>query len=276
MRLATDVGWATGRLRHGGGLSRGCPVGASGIGQRVAQSCCRQSTVGGSCRQQRDASSHEGNGRWISCGPTSRPSDAVCVGLVGALLLILPGCSSRTPIVRDDSHGRTIICFGNSLTKGEGASPGQDYPSRLAAALGQEVINAGGSGDTTRQALQRLATDVLEQDPRLVIVQFGGNDFLQGISREETFANLDEIVRRIQERGAMVVLVGVPSGWLVDATRADYQRIAKARRVAFIPNILEGIMTNPLLKSDQLHPNDEGYQKIAERILKTVRPLVER
>lgn len=35
-----------------------------------------------------------------------------------------------------------------------------------------------------------------------------------------------------------------------------------------------GIMTDPLLKSDQIHPNDPGYEKIAQRIAQVVEPLL--
>ncbi len=201
----------------------------------------------------------------------------MCLTWVGILaLVVLAGCPSRLDVANRDAQGSTIICFGDSLTQGLGASPAHDYPSLLAEALGRDVINAGVNGNTTRDALQRLTADVLARTPQLVIVQFGGNDFLRKVPRKETFANLDEIVRRIQARGAMVVLVGVQPGLLGDATRKDYQKIARTRRAAFIPNILEGILTDPSLRSDHLHPNDLGYEKIAKRMLKVVEPLVRR
>ena len=193
-----------------------------------------------------------------------------------ASLMALAGCSSRLDVANRDSRGTTMICFGDSLTQGEGASPGHDYPSLLAKALGRRVINAGVNGNTTRDALARLDSNVLARDPKLVIVEFGGNDFLQGLPRKETFANLDAIVRRIQARGAMVVLVGVQPGLFGDAARAEYQKIARARSAAFVPNILEGILSDPSLKSDELHPNDLGYEKISQRLLQTVEPLLKR
>lgn len=196
-------------------------------------------------------------------------------GVLGAgLIAVAGGCSARPAVANLDSRGSAIICFGNSLTKGEGASTGRDYPSLLATTLGREVINAGVSGETTRDALRRLEADVLAKDPRLVIVEFGGDDFLQQLGRKETFANLDTIVRRIQARGAMVVPVGVPSGLLGDAARGEYRKIARTRRAAFVPNILDGILTHPQLKSDELHPNDLGYEKIAQRIAQAVEPLL--
>ena len=191
-----------------------------------------------------------------------------------ALLVLLTGCSGRPNIANRDSRGSAIICFGDSLTAGVGASPGHDYPTLLSHRLGRMVINAGASGDTTRLALGRLTQDVLEKNPKLVIVELGGNDFLQRVSWDEKFANLTTIVRTIQEHGAMVVLVGVQPGLLGDGAREEYRKIAHARRAAFVPNILEGILTEPQLKSDEIHPNDAGYEKIAQRIASAVEPLL--
>ena len=191
------------------------------------------------------------------------------------LLVCTFGCSFGPDVANRDSRGANIICFGDSLTQGAGASGGHDYPSLLGKALGRQVINAGVSGDTTRDGLGRIQQDVLDRDPLLVIVQFGGNDFLRQIPQTEIFSNLDEMVQRIQEEGAMVVLVGVQPGLLGDATRGEYQKVARARRAAFVPNILAGILTEPRFKSDQLHPNDLGYERIAKRILKVVKPLLE-
>jgi len=191
-----------------------------------------------------------------------------------AVLLTLGGCTARPEVANVESRGSAIICFGDSLTKGEGASQGHDYPSLLAQTLRQPVINAGVGGNTTRDALQRLDRDVLARNPRLVIVEFGGNDFLQRLPWAEIFANLDTIVRRIQGAGAMVVLVGVQPGLLGDAARQEYRKIARARRARFVPNILEGILTDPALKRDEIHPNDRGYEKITQRIARAVGPLV--
>ena len=154
--------------------------------------------------------------------------------VVGAVALVtsLVGCAGGPDMANIDSSGTAIIAFGDSLTYGEGASGGHDYPSLLSRHIGRDVINAGVNGETSRGALQRLQSDVLSQHPLLVIVEFGGNDFLQRLPRAETFANLDAIVRRIQEKGAMVVLASVPPGLIGDATRGEFLKIAKARRAA--------------------------------------------
>lgn len=172
------------------------------------------------------------------------------------------------------SRGTTLVCFGDSLTQGVGAPSGEDFPSLLAAALPIPVVNAGIAGETIADGLRRLERDVLSQEPRLVVVFFGGNDFLRRIPREETRRNLELTVERIQEAGAMVVLVGFRAGLLTDETGPLYEAVARGRGVLYIPDALAGILSDPRLKSDAVHPNGAGYRKLADRLLADLRPLL--
>jgi acyl-CoA thioesterase I len=192
------------------------------------------------------------------------------------ILILLLNTACGTKVVNIDSTGKNIICFGDSLTEGYGAKPGEDYPSALAKLLDQPVINTGISGNTTRQALERLQTDVLNKDPRLVIVQFGANDFFHKIPRNETLDNLDQIVLRIQEQGAMVAIAGVRIGLLVDEYDEVYKQVAKDRKCIYIPNIMKNIFTDPAKKSDELHPNAQGYSIIAQRVYESIKPSLTR
>jgi len=117
------------------------------------------------------------------------------------LPILLISCSKAPEVRNLDSRGSNIICLGDSLTSGVVAEPGQDYPSLLSGHLNKKVINAGVSGDTTRDALKRIKKDVMEQNPRMVIIILGGNDFLQKLPKEETFQNLEKMVDLVQSGG---------------------------------------------------------------------------
>ena len=172
------------------------------------------------------------------------------------------------------STGEAIICFGDSLTEGVGAGSSEDYPSALSRQLGFPVVNAGQRGDTTAQALERLSDSVLGRNPRLVIVLLGGNDFLRQLPRAESKKNLAEIVRRIQQQGAMVAIAGIKLGLFTDEFAAIYQDTAKELGALYIPQVMQGILTDAKLKSDPIHPNGAGYRLIAERIAAKVKPLL--
>ena len=200
------------------------------------------------------------------------------VWALGSVLLLLTGCG------RDDynyvrninSAGQAIICFGDSLTEGLGASQGEDYPSVLSRLIAAPVVNAGHRGDTTAAALERLASDVLDKNPRLVIVLLGGNDFLRQVPIGDTRKNLEAIVQRIQERGAMVVITGMKLGLFTDEYGAMVENIAEKFGALLVPQVTKGILTDSKLRSDPIHPNGAGYRMIAERIAEKVRPLLDR
>ena len=109
----------------------------------------------------------------------------------------------------------------------------------------------------------------------MVIVLLGGNDFLQGVPPEKTFANLATIVGRIRGQGAAVVIVGVKVGLLTDAYGSEYERLAREMSAAVVPDILDGIMGRPDRMSDALHPNNQGYEVIADRLEPIVRDLAQ-
>lgn len=205
------------------------------------------------------------------------PRTRMMMAVAAVLVLALAGWQflRPTPVVNANPSGRNIIAFGDSLTAGGGAGRGEDYVSQLSRMAGVPILNKGVSGDTSGQGLARLERDVLAHDPRIVIVCLGGNDILQRIPSETTFANLEQIVTRIQAAGALVVLVGVDGGFLLGTHGEDFRALARRTGAVFVPNVLKGILDNPRLKADQIHPNGAGYTVMAERIHAKLEPYLE-
>lgn len=165
------------------------------------------------------------------------------------------------------------VAFGDSLTEGVGATAGNDYPTRLAQALGVAVKNLGRSGDTTAGGLARL-DEVVRLEPRVVLLCLGGNDSLNGEPRTQTFANLAAMIDRLHQGGSFVVLIGVRSASLRDRNQGHFDQLAEEKRVLHVPDIFQGLAFKPVYMSDAIHPNDEGYRLIAERLEKLLRPLL--
>jgi lysophospholipase L1-like esterase len=197
---------------------------------------------------------------------------AAAVVLVIAAWLLWPSRYAR--VANLGSRGAGIVAFGDSLTAGYGAQQGEDYPSKLSSLIGTTVINAGVSGDTTESALARLDNDVLTRGPRIVIVGLGGNDFLQGVPIATTERNLRSAVRAIHGAGAMVVILGFRFPTLGASYEKMYAKVAGDERCLLIPDLLDGILSNPSLKSDEIHPNARGYQLMAERVAGPCKKLI--
>jgi lysophospholipase L1-like esterase len=194
-----------------------------------------------------------------------------------AVLAAAAGCR-RGDIKNAYPSGTNVIAFGDSLTQGYGMAPGDTYPAYLAELIGRPVLNKGVSGETTGDALRRLEADVLSQDPRIVLVCLGGNDMLRRLSPDEQFANLRTIVERIQEQGALVVLIGTEGFTLLTNVDygARYEQLAKETGAVYVSDFLDGVFGDPSLMFDQIHPNAAGYRKVAQRIADEAGEYLER
>jgi len=54
-----------------------------------------------------------------------------------------------------------------------------------------------------------------------------------------------------------------------------FENLAKERGVVYyVPDILDGIIGNPDLMSDPVHPNNQGYAKIADKLEPVLRKLL--
>lgn len=168
------------------------------------------------------------------------------------------------------SSGASIVMFGDSLTYGVGATSGNDIPSILSRKIGQQVINMGVPGETSAQGLARVG-DVMVLKPKVVILLFGGNDFLRRVPISETFSNIDTMVVELQKSGAVVVLAGIRGGILSDPYDKNFSEISKNRGTLYVSNVMDGIIGHKdLMSDDSIHPNDAGYGKIADRIYKVL------
>jgi acyl-CoA thioesterase-1 len=170
--------------------------------------------------------------------------------------------------------GDLIVFFGDSITQGYGVRPEDSFPSVVANDLGVAFLNAGVPGDTTAAGLTRLDRDVLSRRPRLTVVELGGNDYLRRVPLEDTLKNLETIVSTLVSQGSMVVLLETNVGLVGDPYLKGYRDVADRHGAVLMPDILRGILGNPDLKVDSIHPNARGHLLIAERVLKVLRPLL--
>jgi acyl-CoA thioesterase I len=170
-------------------------------------------------------------------------------------------------------RGTTWIAYGDSLTSGEGASDGHSYPALLSQRIGVDILNRGIPGNTTEGGLNGI-DDVTRLNPKVVLLCLGGNDGLQAVPAQQMFGNLRLIIDRLHQAGAFVVLIGVRSASLLDKNEAGFKALAKDMKLLYVPNILSGLIGDPSLMADQVHPNDQGYAVIAARLESALQPVM--
>ena len=177
-----------------------------------------------------------------------------------------------------------IDCFGDSLTAGFGTDPGQSYPDDLQILLEAHgyhyrVLNSGISGNTTKDGLDRIQR-IIARHPRIIVVEFGGNDGLRGLPLKQTQTNLASIIHQLQASGAQVALAGItlPPDYGKDYIAhfdAMYPALAQQFHVPLLPFILQGAYGVPgSMQPDDTHATASGNQQVALNIEHLIHPLL--
>ena len=196
-----------------------------------------------------------------------------------------PATDSPAPSAQDSAQN-LIICFGDSLTAGLGTDLGQSYPDHLQRLLDAQgyhyhVVNAGISGNTTKDGLDRIHL-VLARHPEIVVVEFGGNDGLRGLPIDQTQANLSSMLSQLQASGAEVVLAGItlPPSYGPDYIKkfdAMYPALAKQHHVRFLPFLLKDVYNVPGdMQEDATHATAQGNQQVALNVEALLKPLLKK
>jgi len=191
--------------------------------------------------------------------------------VIATAFVLLSGCGGSTPRVAKLAATDVVLAFGDSLTHGTGAKAEESYPAVLSQLLGRTVVRAGIPGEQSGGGLERLPGVLDEHRPRLVIVCLGGNDMLRKQPQAEIESNLRAMLNEIRSRGIDAVIVGVPAPGLITSAPDFYAKLAQEFSIPYEGKVVTSVLYKPELKSDPIHPNADGYRRIAEALAKLLR-----
>ena len=185
-------------------------------------------------------------------------------------LFILISCGDSSTSLSPLDSSANILAFGDSLTEGYGVKEAESYPAYLTELTNRNVINAGISGEVSKNGLRRLPGLLDMHEPDLVVICHGGNDILKKQNMSAMKANVMEMIALSQAAGADVILLGVPNFGLFLSSHDVYVEIAEQTNVVFLDELIPDVLGDKSLKSDTVHPNAKGYQVMAEAIYKAL------
>ena len=184
------------------------------------------------------------------------------------------------------SAPKSIVVLGDSIAAGYGVEPLEAYPALLqekinSAGLNFTVVNAGVSGDTSADGLNRINW-LLRRPVDVLVLELGGNDGLRGLPASVTATNLQMIIDRVKEKypRAKMVIAGMrmPPNMgeaYTTAFRDIFPALAKKNAATLVPFLLEGVGGRPELNQpDHIHPTAAGHRMVAENVWKVLKPVL--
>ncbi len=173
------------------------------------------------------------------------------------------------------------------MTAGFGLTEDESYPYLLqkrleADGFDYEVVNAGVSGDTSLGGLERVDWVLGQDNIKILILELGANDLLQGVPVSDMKLNLEKIIKKAKAKSVEVLLCGMLAP---DTMGREYQRdfmnafpdLASKYKLKFVPFLLEGVALNPKLnQKDGIHPNPDGTKIMTTNVYSTLREMLEK
>lgn len=202
----------------------------------------------------------------------------------GALALGLWGLG----VARAEPARPLVLVVGDSMSAEYGLRRGSGWVALLEQRLARDkiaasVLNASVSGDTSAGGRSRLPALLARHQPRVVIIELGGNDALRGLPLSMTEANLVAMVRAAKAVGARVLLAGmqVPPNYgrrYTEDFAALFVRVAQAEGTALLPFLLKGVGDVPnaaeLFQPDRIHPNEAAQPTLLANVWPVLKPLL--
>lgn len=182
------------------------------------------------------------------------------------------------------AQGKTILFIGDSLTAGYGVKKEDSFPEKVGEKLrakGKEVkvINGGISGSVTAEADRRIKW-FLKAKPDVLVLGLGGNDGLKGTPPAVIKKNLSTAIDLAKANNLKVLLLGIRvyTNFGTEYAREFekvYSELAKEKKVAFYPFLLEGVaLKRELNQTDMKHPNAAGHEIIADKLTSELEKLL--
>jgi len=194
-----------------------------------------------------------------------------------------PAAPKKSPQPADNR--RVIVTFGDSLTAGFGADPGESYPDYLQRDLdrlgyGFRIVNQGVSGDTTSGGLSRV-NSVAALKPSVVILELGGNDGLRGIPVANIRDNLIKIIEELRRTQSHILLaeMTLPPNYgqdYIQEFEGLYRELASKYNLPAFTFPFRELYEKGLMQPDGIHATAEGNQLVAQTIMKSLTPLLPR
>jgi acyl-CoA thioesterase I len=179
----------------------------------------------------------------------------------------------------------TLLVFGDSLSAGYGLPQDTGWVSLLQQRLqtsqrNYRLINASISGETSAGGRVRLLAALKQHQPRVLILQLGGNDGLRGLSVQAFRSNMDAMIKMAIAAKAKILLVGIrlPTNYgksYREKFQQAYAELARNNRIVLVESLLESVeLKRESFQADGIHPARAAQPILLENVWRKLSPLL--
>ena len=185
-----------------------------------------------------------------------------------------------------------IAAFGDSITEGIGSTTG-GYPPKLEDLLNLNsnsnhiVDNHGKAGEATAWGNGRIHSVLESKSYDYILILEGTNDIYFGLSIQSTQFYLEAMIKRARNEYGVTPLIALllpDTRQSAPANRKNIEttynpmitQIAQKLNVPLVDLHSPVVRDWEILSDDQLHPNDAGYQIVADTWFYPLKSLIKR
>lgn len=183
------------------------------------------------------------------------------------------------------ANSNSILILGDSLSAAYQIPEEQGWVSLLAAELktthpNWQVLNHSISGETTAGGRQRLPQLLETHQPKIVVIELGGNDGLRGLPILTISKNLESMIEMSKKAGSQILLIGIklPPNYSEKYTQQFeniYRRLSKRFEIPLLPFLLENVALNStLMQADRIHPTADAQPILLASVKPMLLPLL--
>jgi len=206
-----------------------------------------------------------------------RKQNKVTISFFTAIILITFASTSHADRIKH------IIGFGDSITSGrpysdivgggrQGYGGYEPVLEQLLGDAGKEayVYNWGYGGETTPTGVNRIESVLNSQESDYVLIMEGTNNQWYGISETTTAHDLGEMVDKCRRSGTIPILGNLTpadrdtSNQIPNLYNPAIANIAQKKNVILVDHYSAVVDRWEVLNYDDVHPNREGYEAIAQ------------
>lgn len=172
---------------------------------------------------------------------------------------------------------KNILVLGDSLSAEYGLRSNSGWVELIKDRVknhnhGYDIINISISGETTKGGLERLSAALDRYQPKILIIELGANDALQGLDLNTSHKNIQSMIDMARNINANTLLIGMllPPNYgrqYTEQFSSMFSDLSKENNLELVPFLFEGFETKPdYFQTDNIHPNEKAQDIMADNV----------